>query len=174
MKKVVVTGSESTGKTELAHRLGQHYHAPVAEEFVRTFTASKRGTPDFNDHGAIARGQVASEDGAIARATDLVVLDTDLVSTVVYCNHYFGRCPRWIEDEARARAADLYLLCATDVPWVPDGIRDRGERRNEMHALFAAQLQAFAVRWVDIGGSRDARFAAARQAIDSVLEGASI
>ena len=169
MKKVVVTGSESTGKTELAHRLGAHYRAPVSEEFVRSFVASKQRPPDFADHGAIARGQIASEDAAIARAADLVVLDTDLVSTVVYCTHYFGRCPKWIEDEARARAADLYLLCGTDVAWVADGIRDRGDRRDEMHALFAAQLQAYGLRWVDVGGSRDERFAAARQAIDSLV-----
>ena len=169
MKKVVVTGSESTGKTELAYRLGTHYKAPVAEEFVRTFAQAQQRKLDFNDHGAIAKGQIASENAAIARATNLVLLDTDLVSTVVYCNHYFGRCPRWIEDEARARAADLYLLCGTDVPWVADGVRDRGDRRDEMHDLFAEQLKAFAVRWVEVGGSRDARFAAARQAIDSVL-----
>ena len=171
MKKVVVTGSESTGKTELARRLGEHFDAPVAEEFVRSFAASKQGKIDFADHGPIARGQMASEDAAVARARDLAVLDTDLVSTVVYCEHYFGRSPEWIEQEARARAADLYLLCATDIPWIADGVRDRGDRRDEMHGLFAAKLTSLGVRWVDIGGEREARFAAAVHAIESLMAG---
>ena len=167
----MVTGSESTGKTELARRLGGHFGAPVAEEFVRTFAATKGGKIEFADHGAIARGQMASENAAIAHAKELVVLDTDLVSTVVYCEHYFGRCPEWIAHEARTRAGDLYLLCATDVPWIADGVRDRGDRRDEMHALFAAKLAAFGLRYVEIGGDRDARFAAARQAIESLTAG---
>ena len=168
MRKVVVTGSESTGKTELARRLGAHYDAPVSEEFVRSFAQRHPGPIRFDDHGVIATGQMAAEDAAIARARDLVILDTDLVSTVVYCEHYFGRCPKWIAEQARARAAALYLLMRPDIPWAPDGVRDRGDRRDEMHALFAGKLGSLGLRCVEIGGEREERFAAARQAIDSL------
>lgn len=168
MIKVVVTGSESTGKTELAHRLGEHFSAPVAEEFVRDYAAQRAGRLGFADHGPIANGQMASEDAAIARAKDLVVLDTDLVSTVVYCDHYFGRCPQWIEDEARNRAAQLYLLVKPDIPWVADGVRDRGERRDEMHALFQSKLESLGLRYVEIGGERNERLDRAIRSIESV------
>lgn len=166
MIKVVLTGSESTGKTELARQLGAHFHAPVAEEFVRAYAAGK-GTPlGFADHGPIARGQMANEDASIARARDLVILDTDLVSTVVYCEHYFGRCPDWIETTARVRAGDLYLLLAPDVPWTPDGVRDRGERREEMQALFTNKLRQLGLSYVEIRGDRDQRFQRALEAIE--------
>ena len=167
MIKVVLTGSESTGKTELAHRLGQHFSAPVAEEFVRDYAAERGGTLGFADHGPIAHGQIASEDAAIARASTLVILDTDLVSTVVYCEHYFGRCPAWIEKEARARAAQLYVLLKPDIPWIADGVRDRGDRRDEMHDLFKQKLDDMGLRYVDIGGDRDERFTGAVRAIES-------
>jgi NadR type nicotinamide-nucleotide adenylyltransferase len=172
MIKVVVTGSESTGKTSLAAQLGRHYGAPVAEEFVRHYAATRTEPLGFQDHGPIARGQMAAEDAAIARADDLVVLDTDLVSTVVYCEHYFGRAPGWIIDEARARAGQLYLLLRPDVPWIADGVRDRGERREEMHALFAARLQELQLSVVEVGGTWDARFATAVQAIDALFPSA--
>lgn len=166
MNKVVVTGSESTGKTELAARLGRHFGVPVSEEFVRAFARQRPGQPiGFEDHGAIARGQVAAEDAAIGRASHLVILDTDLVSTVVYSEHYFGRCPAWIVEEARRRAGDLYLLLAPDVPWIPDGVRDRGDRREEMHALFEGRLRDFGLRWITIRGDWDARFTMARDAV---------
>lgn len=166
MIKVVLTGSESSGKTELAKRLGEHFHVPVAEEFVRDYAAQRGGALAFGDHGPIARGQMASEDAAIARATDLVILDTDLVSTVVFCDHYFGRAPEWIVQEARARAGALYLLTRPDIPWVADGVRDRGHRRDEMHALFERRLQELGLTYVEISGEREARMAAAVQAIE--------
>lgn len=165
VRKVVCTGSESTGKTELAVRLGAHFGAPVSREFVREYFATHPQL-GFGDHGPIAKGQMAAEDAAIARARDLVILDTDLVSTVVYCEHYFGRCPPWIADEARRRAADLYLLLRPDIPWVPDGVRDRGDRRAEMHGLFRSTLERFGFVFTEIGGEREERFAAAVQAID--------
>lgn len=169
MIKLVLTGSESTGKTQLAHRLGEHFRAPVAEEFVRDYAAERGGKLGFEDHGPIARGQIASEDAAIARAGELVILDTDLVSTVVYCEHYFGRCPVWIAQEARARAGDLYLLLATDIPWVADGVRDRGEQRDEMHDLFREKLREMALNYIEIAGSRKERFDNAVVAIKQIL-----
>ena len=173
MKKVVLTGSESTGKTELAQRLGRHYGAPVSEEFVRQFAREKAGKIGFEDHGMIAKGQITAENLAVLQAKDIVFLDTDLVSTVVYCEHYFGRCPDWIAEQARERAADLYLLMRPDIPWIADGVRDRGDRRQELHALFAAKLASLGLRHVEIGGEREERFAAARQAIDALSAGAS-
>jgi NadR type nicotinamide-nucleotide adenylyltransferase len=166
--KVVVTGSESSGKTELATRLAERYRAPLAREFVREFAAVRGGKIDYGDHGPIARGQMASEDAAVSAATEIAILDTDLFSTVAYCEHYFGRSPEWIVEEARKRAADLYLLVRPDIPWIADGIRDRGERRDEMHALFHATLRAEKLRYVEIGGDRSERLAAAVDAIDAL------
>lgn len=168
MIKVVLTGSESTGKTELAHRLAEHFHAPIAEEFVRDYAAQRGGRLSFGDHGPIAKGQMASEDAAIARARDLVFLDTDLVSTVVYCQHYFGRSPEWIEREARARSGDLYLLMSPDIPWIPDGVRDRGEQRAEMHSLFKQKLEALGLSYVEIGGEREERLQRAVRAVEKL------
>jgi len=166
--KVVLTGSESTGKTELARRLGQHFQAPVAEEFVRDYAAARGGRLGFGDHGPIAKGQMASEDAAIARAKHLVILDTDLVSTVVYCEHYFGRSPEWIEREARARAGDLYLLMSPDIPWIADGVRDRGERREEMHDLFKQKLEHLGLTYEEIVGEREQRFQSAVRAVEKL------
>lgn len=168
MIKVVLTGSESTGKTGLAHRLAEHFGAPVAEEFVRGYAAERGGTLGFADHGPIAKGQIASEDAAIARAREIVVLDTDLVSTVVYCEHYFGKCPPWIETEARARAGSLYLLMNPDIPWVADGVRDRGEQRRDMHDLFRGKLDQLALNYVEISGERAERFESAVRVVEDL------
>jgi NadR type nicotinamide-nucleotide adenylyltransferase len=169
MTRVVFTGSESTGKSTLAAEVAKHYGVEVVPEFVRTFAEQNGGVIEFSDHGAIARGQMALEDEHIARAHSLVVQDTDLLSTVVYCKHYFGRCPEWIEEAARERRPDLYLLCATDVPWVADGVRDRGHMREEMQELFVAALAASPAASASISGSPEVRLTRAIEIIDQLM-----
>jgi NadR type nicotinamide-nucleotide adenylyltransferase len=166
--KVVLTGSESTGKTELARELAAHFRAPVSVKYVREYAEAHDGKIEFADHGPIARGQMEAEDAAIGRAKNLVILDTDLVSTVVYCRHYFGSCPPWIEREAHARAGDLYLLMKPDIPWQPDGVRDRPDtaQRDEIHQLFRRKLDELRLEYVEIGGTRAQRRAAAIGAVE--------
>jgi NadR type nicotinamide-nucleotide adenylyltransferase len=167
--RVVVTGSESTGKTTLAEQLARHYRAELVPEFVREYAAARHGVIEFSDHGPIARGQMALEDAAIARGNSMVVQDTDLLSTVVYCEHYFGKCPAWIADAARKRAPDVYLLCEIDVPWVADGVRDRGHMREEMQRLFRYAVNESGAPVAVIIGDRAERFERATEAVDALL-----
>jgi NadR type nicotinamide-nucleotide adenylyltransferase len=170
---VVVTGSESTGKTTLAADLAGHFGGVLVPEFVRGYADEKiaaTGLPlDTSDVEPIARGQIAMHDRVFAQARGLVVLDTDLVSTVVYARHYYGDCPPWIEQAARDRRGDLYLLCDIDVPWVAGPHRDRPHAREEIHALFAAAVGALGVPVVPIRGSWEERFATAAGAAAALL-----
>lgn len=164
-----MTGSECTGKSTLARELAAFYSVECVPEYVRTFIDSIGGRPQFSDHGPIARGQKALEDEYRARASRLLFHDTDLLSTVTYCRAYFDRCPDWIEAAAVDRRARLYLLCDIDVPWMPDGLRDRGDQRAAMHELFASVLRDAGVSFVTIRGSRSERFAAARAQVDALI-----
>jgi NadR type nicotinamide-nucleotide adenylyltransferase len=167
--RVVLTGSESTGKTTLAEQLARHYEADLVPEFVRAYAEQRGGIIEFSDHGPIARGQIALEDEHIATAGRLLVQDTDLLSTVVYCNHYFGRCPPWIEEAAAARRPDLYLLCEIDLGWIADGVRDRGHMRDEMQQLFRDAVLASGVPTAIVTGVGRERFERAVDAIDALL-----
>ncbi len=165
----MLTGSECTGKTTLAAELAQAYGVECVPEYVREFVESIGGRPQFSDHGPIARGQKALEDEYRARATKLLIHDTDLLSTVAYCRTYFDRCPEWIQAAAFDRQATLYLLCDIDVPWVADGLRDRRDQRAESHALFEAVLKEAGARYALIRGSRETRLAEARRRVDALL-----
>ena len=145
MIRVVVTGSESTGKTTLAESLAKHYRTVWVPEFARRLVDDKGAPAGPEDIGEIARGQMALEDtaarGGTGNAAALLIQDTDLLSTVVYAKHYYDDCPAWIERAFESRHADLYLLAGIDIPWVPDREqRDRGDRREEMHELFRRAL----------------------------------
>jgi NadR type nicotinamide-nucleotide adenylyltransferase len=170
--RVVLTGSESTGKTVLAGQLAAHYGAELAPEFVRDFAVRKGSVIDLLDVEQIARGQIALEDRhaerAAALATNLLIQDTDLLSTVVYCNHYYGECADWITKAASDRRPDLYLLLDIDVPWIPDDVRDRGTRREEMQQLFRTAVAASGAPYTVIRGSWDERMRLAQGAVDAL------
>jgi NadR type nicotinamide-nucleotide adenylyltransferase len=169
MIRIVLTGSESTGKTTLAADLAARYGAELVPEFVREYVARTAAPIGFGDHGPIARGQMALEDEHMASSPALVVQDTDLLSTVVYCDHYFGKCPPWIVEVAAARRPSLYLLCEIDVPWIADDVRDRGHMREEMQLLFRAAVLASGTPFVVIDGTWAERLQRAVDAIDALL-----
>ncbi|MDQ2889006.1 MAG: ATP-binding protein [Gemmatimonadota bacterium] len=166
--RVVLTGSESTGKTTLAEELAALYGAELAPEYVREFAVRKGGEILYEDTDEIARGQIAIEDAHAARARQLLIQDTDLLSTVVYCNHYYGQCEEWVVKAARLRRPDLYLLLEIDVPWVRDEVRDREGAREEVQQMFRHAVAASAAPVVVVRGDWAERLRIARAAIDAL------
>ena len=167
--RVVLTGSESTGKSVLARQLADYYNAELAPEFVREFALAVGRDIRLEDTEDIARGQIALEDEHSSRADGLLIQDTDLLSTVVYSAHYYNYCAPWIVQKARERRPDLYLLLAIDVPWVPDGVRDREKNRQEIQRLFNDAVAASGSPYVTISGSWEQRTELARNAIDDSI-----
>src|SRR5215204_5153705 len=102
LRRVVVTGSECTGKTTLAARLALHFGCLWVPEFSRQYAHHAARELTADDVEPIARGQRESERRIAAAADNLLILDTDLLSTVVYSRHYYGACPGWIEQELTA------------------------------------------------------------------------
>jgi NadR type nicotinamide-nucleotide adenylyltransferase len=167
--RVVLTGSESTGKSVLARELADHYGAVLAPEFAREFAAKLGRGIEYRDTEEIARGQIALEDEHARRATRLLIQDTDLLSTSVYSDHYFGQCIPWIARAALDRRPDLYLLLEIDVPWIPDDVRDRGNRRDEMQQLFRSAVADSGSPYVVVQGTWTERAERARKAIDALI-----
>ena len=155
-RRICLIGPECTGKSTLAARAERELGATWVREYAREYVEHHRRELTAADVESIARGELAHLDAARG---DLVVLDTDLISTVVYARHYYGHCPPWIEAEARNRRADLYLLLDTDLPWHPDPARDAsGDAREDLFDAFRAALDEFETRWEIVSGSFEERW----------------
>jgi NadR type nicotinamide-nucleotide adenylyltransferase len=170
--RVCVTGPESTGKTTLARQLAEWRSTEWVPEAARIYAERQQRPLLASDVVPIAREHIALADAgaerARARETSLLVLDTDLVSTLVYARHYYDAAPRWIERAERARRADLYLLCDVDVPWMSDGVRDRPTDRAAMFERFRRALVRRGAKVIIVRGEWAARWDAARAALSTM------
>ena len=170
--RIVVSGSECTGKTTLASAIAAKLDAPFSSESARDYVNELGRVVQFSDVEPIARRQIEIEDALLGDDSPMYIFDTDLFSTLIYSQLYFERCPGWIEPLCRARRADLYLLCGIDLPWVKDDFQ-RGQgtptKRQHAHDLFANVLNENGCSVTAVSGLNDNRLQCAISAIETWL-----
>ena len=142
---------------------------PSVPEMARAYALDKASPLGPLDVDPIARAQQQAEDAILELPGRMVILDTDLLSTAVYAEHYYGVCPPWILEAVLRRRGDLYLLCDIDVPWVADPARDQPGQRTELFRRFRSALRDRDFPTVLVRGSWAERLETARRAIDHLL-----
>ena len=98
MKRIVLTGAESTGKSTLARALAAHYGEPWSAEYVRRYVDTLEGELQAKDLEPIARGQLSLENDGAAQAQRLVLHDTNILSSIIYAQYYFDTTIDWVND----------------------------------------------------------------------------
>lgn len=144
MKVLVLTGPESSGKSWLSAAIQQRFGGVLVDEYVRHFIDEQGRDTVYADITPIAQGQLDREDAARATKPELLILDTHLLSNLLWSWSLFADCPQWIEQQLLARHYDLHLLLSTQgVEWISDGQRCQPQLA-ERQAFFDASKQ-----WLD-------------------------
>ena len=121
---IEIYGPESSGKSWLAALLQERFGGILVGEYVRYFIEQNPRDTCLADIPQIARGQLEWEDQARAKRPELLILDTHLLSNILWSQTLFGACPAWLEPELLARRYDLHLLLSPEhIDWTDDGQR---------------------------------------------------
>lgn len=155
IRKIVVIGPESTGKSSLSEALAGELKTAWVPEYAREYL-EKLGRPYVQDDLlAIARGQVRTEDKLAGEANKLLVCDTDLNVIKVWSEHKYQSCHRYVLQEIARRKYDMYLLTNIDVPWTDDPLREHPApaERAYFYNVYRDIVQNSGVPWLDVRGS---------------------
>lgn len=194
IKKIVVIGPESTGKSTLCEQLAQQFEMQWCPEFAREYLITNGKEYGFDDLLTIAKGQVALEEEYSSMVNSqwsmisqniyvnknsqraihhppLLFIDTDMYVMKVWNEYVFGKCHQFILDEIVSRKYDLYLLCNVDLPWVKDELREYPDEgpRKELFSIYKDLLINQQTPWVEISGGYDERLQKAIDAVNKLL-----
>ena len=168
--KVVITGPESTGKTTLAEELARNFHAALVPEYAREHVENLGRPYKKEDVEFIARKQVELEKQFSQTENPILFLDTWLIITKVWFEQVYGEAPGWLIDQIRASSIDLFLLCDTSLPWMPDTVRENGgEKREELFSIYRQNLESFGFTYKIISGTGTSRLHAAQEFTRALL-----
>lgn len=175
LRKFVAIGPESTGKSTLCADLARYYNTDWCPEYAREYLEAHGSHYNFDTLLDIARGQIDLETSVAtsvlgAGSNHLLFVDTDMHVMRVWCEYVFHDCHRWILDQIAERRYDGYFLCAPDLPWEDDELREYPDQktRDELFLFYQEILTAESVPWIPIRGSHQQRLQSAISLVASV------
>jgi len=177
LKKIVIIGPESTGKSSLCEQLSAHYKTQWVREYAREYLLQHGTQYSFEDLLTIAKGQLKMEDTTVAKLLTInfqpstVFIDTDMYVMKVWCEFVFEKCHHWILNQIVDRKYDLYLFCNIDAPWVKDELREYPDlkTRTKLYHHYKDILINQNTPWVDISGTYEQRIQKAIAAVNTII-----
>ncbi len=133
--RIAFTGPESCGKSTLAKWLSEMYRLPLSEEFAREYLSQKESYIQ-DDLNSITLGQLADWQKKGAE----FVADTEMTVLKIWSEYRFKNAAPLILEAHKNQAFDHYFLCAPDIPWEADPLRENPSNRDELFILYEAEI----------------------------------
>lgn len=171
MKRIVVIGPESTGKSTLSEQLAAHFNTEWVREYAREYLENLDRAYEQDDLLQIAEGQLRLEDETAARANNLLICDTDLQVVKVWSEAKYGDCDPRILEMIAQRQYDLYLLTYIDIAWTDDPLREHPlpSEREYFYNIYRDIVMNAGIPWADIRGDYEQRLKTAVEAVEFIL-----
>lgn len=173
--RVLITGTESTGKTSLTKILAKLYHTSWSYEVGRYYTSEfMGGNEDIytdEDFMRLAHLQYEQDQQALHNANRVCFFDTDAVVNQYYSELYLNHNVPYIENFAKADRYDLVLMLKPDVGWVDDGMRLNGdtEKRWLLHEHLKQMYLNRGFTLTEIGGDYKERMDTAIKTVNDFM-----
>lgn len=153
--RICFYGPESTGKSTLATKMAEKYHTEFVPEVAREMVTSNQFTEE--DIIRIGKEQVKRILEKTTTANRILFCDTDLITTQIYSDVYLKKVPSVLLELEKQTPMDHYFLFDIDVPWVADGLRDLGAKRQQMMEIFKENLSSRRIPYILLRGAYEKR-----------------
>ena len=157
MKKVVITGPESSGKSTLSKHLSESLFTPHVREYAREYIASLDRSYKKDDLIQIAKGQMDLEKDIISQTPSYLICDTDLLTIKIWSEYKYGSCNSEIVELLKNNLPDLYLLASPDFPWKDDCQRENPYNRDELFSVYEQEIIKLDVPYIILTGNKSER-----------------
>ncbi len=172
VRRIAITGPESTGKSALCEQLARHFDTVFVPEYARYYIALLQRPYQADDLATIAYRQMALEDRYAQRyaRNSYLLCDTDMTVIKIWHEHAFGAMPDCLVQlfEARRNNYAAYLLNDIDLPWQPDPQREHPHLRPFFFDWYHQLLQQNSVPFAVVSGTGEARIANALQSLANI------
>ena len=174
MKKIVVIGPESSGKSTLCEDLSAHFKSSYLPEYARIYLENNGSQYTYQDVLKMAKGQIESEEHFTLQnpESSLLLLDTNYLVYKVWIKEKYGKDESFIERLLKEDNYDYYFLCDVDIPWEYDELREHpnSEDRNRLLNEYKIILTQNKLPFVILQGNREGRFEKAKNIINNLLD----
>ena len=158
LKKIVLTGPESTGKTTLAEQLARYYNTVCVTEYAREYVHSLQRSYEYRDLVHIAKKQMEQIAGDYPDGRGFVFFDTGLIITKIWFIEVYKKSPDFLEKAIRDFHIDMFLLCSPDIPWKEDPVREnRGRNRDRLFTIYKNELEYYGFAYGIVRGKGEVR-----------------
>jgi NadR type nicotinamide-nucleotide adenylyltransferase len=168
LRRILITGPESTGKSWLSQKLAQHFQTLWVPEMARTYLDQLDRPYRESDLLEIARLQRAEEERRAKQAQGWLFCDTGMLVLKIWSLHKFGRCHPWILRELEQSRYAHILLTDIDLPWEPDPQREHPHLREFLFDWYVRELQEQKLAYSRISGQGELRFQQALSAVNQL------
>jgi NadR type nicotinamide-nucleotide adenylyltransferase len=171
MFKIAILGPESTGKSTLAKELAKYFQSPWVPEYAREYIEKLNRIYTYKDVCQIAQKQIDEINFYNLQENqqkDFVFFDTDLIITKVWLEYKFNQLPDFFQEEIKKDFFDLYLLCAPDLDWEYDPVREHGNDRDFFFNWYKREIEQTLKPFVIVKGFGNQRLQNAINAITNL------
>jgi len=170
LTRVVFVDAMSTGKSTIVEALAKKYKTTFASEYGREYWTNNHidRRIRIDEFDIIARQHLINEDLAALEADRVLFVDTNAITTYMYCLDYHGTVPDYLKQTALENGSryDLFFLCEDDIPYDDTWDRSGPQKRRVFQKQFVADLLERRIPFIRLSGNLAQRIAK----VDAVLE----
>jgi HTH-type transcriptional repressor of NAD biosynthesis genes len=178
VKKIVLVGTESVGKTTLCKKLSKLYNTNMVPEVGRSYCERYKNMLTAKMFVDIAMEHYLLIEKSLRTSDKMIFIDSDAIITGYYLKMYRNLNSFWSSEESefidkiiKMQDFDMVLYLEKDVKWVPDGFRFEGtdEQREANEKYLKWLYENYDINPIYINGTYSERFKKARTEVNKLF-----